>query len=113
MVCDRAIFYHPMTTHRLIGQQSTVNNNFTCTRKELAMNRFLQLFSRVAVPFILMLSTQFLLPASAPAQVTTASIQGTILDEKGVPAPDVELVARNMETGYYQTTYSSETGKYR
>jgi hypothetical protein len=53
------------------------------------------------------------LPSPAFGQVTTAILEGTVLDDKGSSIPDVEVVARNQETGYYQIVYSSEKGKYR
>jgi hypothetical protein len=54
-----------------------------------------------------------ILPLSAFSQVTTANLEGTVVDEKGNPTPDIEVVARNQATGYYQIVYSAETGKYR
>ncbi len=54
-----------------------------------------------------------LIPAKITAQVTTAEIIGTVADQKGSPAEDVEVVARNEETGNYQITYSAANGEYR
>ncbi|HEX9007323.1 MAG TPA: carboxypeptidase-like regulatory domain-containing protein, partial [Bacteroidota bacterium] len=54
----------------------------------------------------------FLFPPHALAQVTTAEIDGRIVDQKGAPVEDIEVVARNQETGNYQVTHSESNGKY-
>ncbi len=61
----------------------------------------------------LMVSIGVLFPTISFAQVTTANIEGAVRDEQGNPAVDVQIVAKNQETGYYQVTYSSAKGKYR
>ncbi len=54
-----------------------------------------------------------LLSSGAKAQNTTGSIEGMVKDEQGKPATEVEIVARNQATGFYQISYTSENGKYR
>ena len=54
-----------------------------------------------------------LVPAKVAAQVTTADITGKVTDQNGTPAEDVEVIARNQETGNYQITYSAANGEYR
>jgi hypothetical protein len=56
--------------------------------------------------------TGFLLSPTASAQVTTANIEGTLRDNYGNPAQDVEVVARNQETGNYRIVHSSLAGQY-
>jgi hypothetical protein len=77
------------------------------------MYTFTQKASPIVAICLLTIATSIFSSPRANGQVTTASIEGTVLDEKGIPAPDVELVARNQETGYYQITHSSEKGKYQ
>jgi hypothetical protein len=65
--------------------------------------------------FVLLLaaSAGVILPRRAFGQVTTANVEGTVVDDKGTRVPDVEVVARNQQTGYYQIVYTAETGRYR
>src|SRR5437867_360596 len=61
----------------------------------------------------LTMATGLFFPSFAFCQVTTADIEGTVLDDNGNPAADVEVVARNQETGFYQIVSTSTTGRYR
>ena len=70
-------------------------------------------FIRIVAISLLTFIAGFCLLTPSFSQITTGNIEGTVLDEKGSPAPDVEVVARNQETGYYQIAYTSEKGKYR
>ncbi len=62
---------------------------------------------------LISLGSTGLVPHEAMAQQTTAAIAGKMNDTEGKPAPDVEVVARNSETGAYQIAYSDGMGRYR
>ena len=51
-------------------------------------------------------------PASSLAQVTTAEILGTIVDESAAVLPGVTITARNVQTGLERTATSNERGRY-
>jgi Carboxypeptidase regulatory-like domain/TonB dependent receptor len=51
-------------------------------------------------------------PASSLAQVTTAEIGGSTVDESGAVLPGVTVTARNVQTGLERTTTSNERGRY-
>ncbi len=53
------------------------------------------------------------LPLAATAQVTTATIVGTISDPSGAVLPGAQITARNVETGLTRVVSSSEVGAYR
>ncbi|MBI1762749.1 MAG: TonB-dependent receptor [Acidobacteria bacterium] len=53
------------------------------------------------------------LPLAAVAQVTTATIVGTITDQSGANLPGAQVTARNADTGLTRTVSSNETGAYR
>jgi hypothetical protein len=53
------------------------------------------------------------LAATASAQVTTATIVGTVLDASGGALPGVTVTARNVDTGFVRVVPSSETGAFR
>ncbi len=53
------------------------------------------------------------LPLAAPAQITTATIVGTISDPSGAVLPGAQITARNVETGLTRDVTSSEVGAYR
>lgn len=57
--------------------------------------------------------TLFPLAPAANAQVTTATIVGTVLDSSGGALPGVTVTARNVDTGFVHTVPSSDTGAYR
>ncbi|MBI3787239.1 MAG: carboxypeptidase regulatory-like domain-containing protein [Ignavibacteriales bacterium] len=65
------------------------------------------------IVFLLMIAAGLFFSSVAIGQTTTANIEGTVQDDKGNPAQDVEVVARNQETGNYHIVYSSEKGQYR
>jgi hypothetical protein len=77
------------------------------------MVKFLTRFGPAVLFFVLAVAVSVCVTSKAQAQTTTANIEGTVLDEKGNPAADVEVVARNEETGYYQIVITSANGKYR
>jgi hypothetical protein len=53
------------------------------------------------------------LASVANAQVTTATIVGTITDSSGGALPGVTVTARNVDTGFNRTVPSNEVGAYR
>jgi len=53
------------------------------------------------------------LPLAAIAQVTTATIIGTISDPGGAQVPAASVTARNVDTGLTRTVVSGEDGNYR
>lgn len=67
-------------------------------------------FHRLA--FVLCAAT-LLLAAAAPAQVTTGSIEGTVVDQTGAAVPSSAAKAKNTATGAEWSTTSDETGFFR
>jgi hypothetical protein len=55
----------------------------------------------------------FSLASAASAQVTTATIVGTITDSSGAALPGATVTARNVDTGFNRTAPSNEAGAYR
>ena len=53
------------------------------------------------------------IPLAAVAQVTTATIVGTITDQSGAILPSAQVTARNVDTGLTRTVLSGEEGTYR
>ena len=53
------------------------------------------------------------LASAASAQVTTATIVGTITDSSGAALPGATVTARNVDTGFTRTVPSNEDGAYR
>src|SRR5215216_998249 len=53
------------------------------------------------------------LPLTAVAQVTTATIVGTVSDPTGSTVPGAQVTARNVETGLTRTVTSGDDGAYR
>lgn len=53
------------------------------------------------------------IPLIAVAQVTTATIVGTVTDPSGAVVPGAEVTARNVDTGLTRTVTSSDVGTYR
>lgn len=62
---------------------------------------------------ICIFSVLLLFTAAAGAQVTTATIVGTITDPSGSPVPAASVTARNLDTGLARTVVSGEDGFYR
>src|SRR5215204_4110558 len=57
--------------------------------------------------------TVFSIAREAGAQVTTATIVGTVNDASGGALPGVTVTARNTDTGFVRDVLSSDTGAYR
>jgi hypothetical protein len=53
------------------------------------------------------------LPPPAAAQVTSATLVGTVSDQSGGGLPGVAVTARNAETGFTRTVTTGEAGAYR
>ncbi|MEP7340042.1 MAG: carboxypeptidase regulatory-like domain-containing protein [Acidobacteriota bacterium] len=53
------------------------------------------------------------IPLAAVAQITTATIAGTITDPSGAILPGAQVTARNVDTGLIRTVVSGEEGTYR
>src|SRR5215510_4174921 len=53
------------------------------------------------------------IPLAATAQVTTATLVGTVTDPGGSVVPGAQVTARNVDTGLTRTTTTSEAGTYR
>src|SRR5689334_10735765 len=52
-------------------------------------------------------------PLGAVAQITTATIVGTISDPNGAPVPSASVTARSVDTGLTRTVTTDENGSYR
>jgi hypothetical protein len=65
--------------------------------------------SKAVLCFFLMM---IVVVAQAHAQVTTASVGGTVKDESGAVLPSVSISARNLETGSVRTVITDELGNY-
>lgn len=59
------------------------------------------------------LALLFAVPLAANAQITTATIVGTITDPSGANLPGAQVTVRNVDTGLTRTVSSNETGAYR
>ncbi|RPJ69636.1 MAG: TonB-dependent receptor [Acidobacteria bacterium] len=57
--------------------------------------------------------TALALAPSASAQVTTATIVGTITDSSGAALPGATVTARHVDTGFARTVPTTEVGAYR
>jgi hypothetical protein len=53
------------------------------------------------------------LAPSAAAQITSATLVGTVTDSSGAALPGVTVTARNANTGFTRTVTTDETGAYR
>lgn len=62
--------------------------------------------------FILLLGL-LAIPLSLNAQITTATITGTISDPGGAQVPSATVTARNVDTGHKRTVVSGDDGNYR
>jgi hypothetical protein len=60
-----------------------------------------------------LLAALLAVPLAADAQITTATIVGTITDPGGAQVPAASISARNVDTGLRRTVVSGEDGSYR
>ena len=59
------------------------------------------------------LAALFAIPLSVVAQVTSATIVGTVSDPSGANVGGAQVTARNIDTGLTRTVTSGEDGSYR
>lgn len=59
------------------------------------------------------LTVMLAIPVAASAQITTATIVGTISDPGNAAVPAAQVTARNVDTGLTRTVVSGEDGSYR
>nr|HQU93071.1 carboxypeptidase-like regulatory domain-containing protein [Pyrinomonadaceae bacterium] len=59
------------------------------------------------------LAAVLILPAAASAQVTTATIVGTISDPGGAAVPSASVTVRNVDTGLRRTVTTGDDGSFR
>lgn len=62
---------------------------------------------------VVLLAVLLVIPLSAEAQITTATIVGTVSDPGGAQVPSAAITARNVDTGLKRTVTSGEDGSYR
>lgn len=60
-----------------------------------------------------MLALLLALPLAVAAQITTATMVGTITDANGAAVPGAQVTARNVDTGLTRTVTTAEEGNYR
>ena len=68
---------------------------------------------RGALGISILLAVLLALPLAGNAQITTATIVGTISDPGGAQVPAASIVARNVDTGLRRTVVSGDDGSYR
>src|SRR6266849_10019887 len=62
--------------------------------------------------FVLALSLAWGSSARGQAQITTGTVQGDILDEKGGSVPGASVEAKNLDTNYVRTETSNNDGHF-
>src|SRR4051812_4096543 len=62
---------------------------------------------------LVLLMALLVFPLSAVAQITTATIVGTVSDPNGAQVPSASVTARNVDTGLTRTVTSGDDGSYR
>src|SRR6185295_14209290 len=77
-------------------------------------NPLLCSFARRAKELSLCLFATFLFAAAVAAQtqITTGTIQGTVLDANGAAIPGAEISLKNIDTNFTRTTTSDEDGRF-
>jgi hypothetical protein len=66
-----------------------------------------------SIAALLVVLVAFPLASAASAQVTAATIVGTITDSSGAALPGATVTARNVDTGFNRTVPANEAGAYR
>lgn len=66
-----------------------------------------------AIAIFVGLAVLLAIPAAAFAQITTATIVGTVSDQSSAAVPAAQVTARNVDTGLTRTAVSGEDGSYR
>src|SRR5690348_17522838 len=62
--------------------------------------------------FALALGTCFASSVRGQAQITTGTVQGDVLDEKGGSVPGASVAAKNLDTNYIRTETSDGDGHF-
>ena len=65
------------------------------------------------VPVLAALLLAFSVASTAHAQITSATIVGTVADSSGAALPGATVTARNVDTGFTRTVPANEDGAYR
>src|SRR4051812_10781768 len=63
--------------------------------------------------FLTLLGLVLVIPMAVEAQVTSATIVGTVSDPSGAAVAGAQVTARNVDTGLTRTVSSGEDGSYR
>jgi hypothetical protein len=63
--------------------------------------------------FALLAALAGVLPRTAAAQVTSATLVGTVTDQSAAGLPGVSVTVRNADTGFSRTVTTNDTGAYR
>ena len=63
--------------------------------------------------FFAVLATLVVMPLAVVAQVTSATIVGTVTDPSGAAVPGAQVTARNIDTGLARTVTAGDDGTYR
>ncbi len=65
------------------------------------------------IAILTLLVISLVVPVAAVAQITTATIVGTVTDQSSAAVPAAQVTARNVDTGLTRTAVSGEDGSYR
>jgi hypothetical protein len=68
---------------------------------------------RIACSFVLLAALAAGWPPAAAAQVTSATLVGTVTDQSAAGLPGVTVTARNTDTGFARTVTTGDSGAYR
>src|SRR5947209_1628188 len=68
---------------------------------------------KTSLTLLAAIAVLIILPVIALAQITSATIVGTITDPSGAQVPSATVTARNVDTGLTRTVVSGEDGSYR
>ncbi|MGH9821453.1 MAG: carboxypeptidase regulatory-like domain-containing protein, partial [Pyrinomonadaceae bacterium] len=80
---------------------------------EMEKRNFFNLGAIAYVTRFAVLSVLLIIPMAAGAQITSATIVGTITDPSGSQVPSATVTARNVDTGLTRTVTTNSDGAYR
>lgn len=80
---------------------------------EMKKHNLLNLGAMTSITRLAVLAVLLFVPMVAVAQITTATIVGTITDPGGAAVPSASVTARNADTGLTRTVASGSDGSYR